>query len=322
MEHAGMAKRSADLVQDEHDDESPADAYEAEMRRRRWRRRLWVSVIVLVLFFIGAVAVLPTTRYGILGLLRGEHFFRGMPTSYWRREVVQGLSGHAPSMIDRWVANVERRLGLNPRAEAAPDAALKEGDPAAVPVLVDLLADKHEGVRVLACTGLTTVGEGGRDDPAKLAALTPALPALVALLRDGSKQDQYYVSLALAEVGPEAKEAVPILAKYLRGERHELFRTVYARALLSIAPDHDAALPRLVLGLNSTDSSVRSETTLALTRLLDARGEAGRAALRARRDEVVPALRACEQLEIKDNFAQSATARRCQELLRQLGEAR
>lgn len=34
-----------------------------------------------------AVLAMPFCRYGIVGLIRGESFYKGRPTSYWRGAV-------------------------------------------------------------------------------------------------------------------------------------------------------------------------------------------------------------------------------------------
>src|SRR5437588_7119408 len=113
MTHKKLSQRAPE-PEERDEEESPADAYERVMRRRRWRRRIIVLVLVLVLLVIGLAALLPTTRYGFLGLVRGEHFFRGKPTSFWRRELFRAGAPQQPTLLDRFLQDVERRLGLNP----------------------------------------------------------------------------------------------------------------------------------------------------------------------------------------------------------------
>jgi hypothetical protein len=42
----------------------------------------------------GTLAIAVSTLWGIVGLVRGESFFKGRPTSYWKRSIQQGLPNH------------------------------------------------------------------------------------------------------------------------------------------------------------------------------------------------------------------------------------
>jgi hypothetical protein len=50
---------------------------------RRWR--LWLTLGLLLL--LGSLALVPSVRWRVVGWVRGEAFYQGRPTTYWRRQV-------------------------------------------------------------------------------------------------------------------------------------------------------------------------------------------------------------------------------------------
>ena len=50
------------------------------MIRRRWRLLLALTLLLLA----GGLALVPGVRWPVYGWLRGEAFYQGRPTSYWR----------------------------------------------------------------------------------------------------------------------------------------------------------------------------------------------------------------------------------------------
>jgi hypothetical protein len=138
----------------------------------------------------------------VRGWLCGEAFYQGRPTSYWSRELgrwepaalVRVRTGNvvedasisllssievAPGPDERAIRSVLRMFqrnayrrtpGLLDRAagyvgielEHPACPPLLDGDPAAGPVLRELLDDPSESVRAIAKHGLRSIGEGNR----------------------------------------------------------------------------------------------------------------------------------------------------------------
>src|SRR5205807_664204 len=84
----------------------------------------------------GIALVIPRSHFAIMGLLHGEAFYGGRPVSYWA-----GAFRKDPFIGDQ--GDVGKRL--------------REGGPAAVPVLCRLLADDDEQVRSQALIALRLI---------------------------------------------------------------------------------------------------------------------------------------------------------------------
>jgi hypothetical protein len=140
------------------------------------RRRL-LGVGVAVLATAGAALLFPPPRAVLFGLLRGEKFYAGRPTSHWSAAVTAYLDGPfrsdlVPATPLDWLKRL-CRIGV-PRYRPATAAPFHDPDPAAVPVLVDLLRDPTPQVRRYAAARLGALGPRAR----------VAVPALLALLQD------------------------------------------------------------------------------------------------------------------------------------------
>jgi len=115
-------------------------------------------------------------------------------------------------------------------------------DPAAIPVLVDLLDDEDDQVRYFACNALVAHGPAAvpavpalrrmlrHDDIYQrrnavncLAAIgsgaRPALPDLIQALDEDDAWVNYFAATALGKIGPAAREAIPALRQLLASER-------------------------------------------------------------------------------------------------------
>ena len=101
------------------------------------------------------------------------------------------------------------------------------------------------------CSGLTDLGE-------------PAVPTLVTELKNPSMR--YWATLALGEMGPQAKSAVDPLSKSLDDVQPAVRREALI-ALAKIGPDAAAAAPTVVARLSDPDSAVRNAAALALGRM-------------------------------------------------------
>jgi hypothetical protein len=183
------------------------------------RRVLYLAGLTLVLL---AASQIPFVRSGVTGLLRGESFYRGRPTSYWREELKE-WKDELPQptdwfwplrqvLPDRFLPDAppvyvlslfSGRCMMGGELEPNPRLSMFGGDPDAVGVLVELLRDPEAWVRCDAAQALGAVGPGGE----------AGVPALVVALDDESLEVARNAAWALGEMGPGAKAAVPALTR-------------------------------------------------------------------------------------------------------------
>lgn len=123
-----------------------------------------------------------------------------------------------------------------------------------LPLVLRLLEDTDPAMVMPA---LHTIAEGGAD----------VVPALVKALDHA--EARYWACLVLAEIGPEAKAAVPGLMKTLGDERPEV-RLQAVIALGQIGPASKPAVANLVKALDDEFPSVRSAAVYALGKIGDA----------------------------------------------------
>jgi hypothetical protein len=226
-------------------------------------------VIIGVAFL---VLWLDPTRV-LWGGLRGEAFFQGRPTSYWRWELIESRKcvvpmGSIPVIQppDTTINRFRTWVGIEPTYLAAP--AVTKGDIEAIPVLVELLNDVDEDVRAEAVDLLNTMLVFHRLDAAR-AALRSALqsthrdvrwraaerlqwvdseaaavliPIFVEWLQNDDWQRREAGARALERLGPKASEAGPALIEALRREDPELphLRNWMEAALRAIRPEEAA----------------------------------------------------------------------------------
>lgn len=125
----------------------------------------------------------PIPRAVVLGFLRGERFYQGMPTSYWSKRIREGPFPYSSGEIVQvdyrtWVPatsvdELKSWLGLQ-HTVAAFQYPLRENDPEAIPVLIELLKDPSSTVRMYAAETLGAFGPRA----------VSALPTLSELLDD------------------------------------------------------------------------------------------------------------------------------------------
>jgi hypothetical protein len=216
-------------------------------------KKRWLLVPLLLFLLAGLALWLDPTRI-LWGLLRGEAFFDGRPTSYWSRELAKlGQRAGGPWATNynidrdgpRWWDSVSTGLGL--QLYSGPNIEVVRGnDPKAVPVLCELAKDNNPYVRwcvmrVLpdkaTCTDmeiivpvLTTaladpdfdVRMAAADNLSKLegADVDSAIPVLIEALQHEQPWMQVKGVEALAALGPRAKPAVPALVQLWKDEDH------------------------------------------------------------------------------------------------------
>lgn len=117
-----------------------------------------------------------------------------------------------------------------------------------IPLVLKLLEDSDPAMVMPA---LHTIAEAGAE----------VVPALVEAMEH--PEGRYWASLVLADIGPEAKAAVPALQKALADKRPEV-RLQAVIALGEIGPAAKAATPALVKSLDDEFPSVRSAAVFSL----------------------------------------------------------
>jgi HEAT repeat protein len=122
-----------------------------------------------------------------------------------------------------------------------------------IPLVIKVLEDADPAVVMPA---LHTLAEGG----------AAVVPALVEAL--DHKEARYWSCLVLAEIGPDAKDAAPALAKVVADERPEV-RLEALVALGEIGPGAKAAAPAAIKALGDAEVSVQYSAAYALGRIAD-----------------------------------------------------
>jgi len=123
------------------------------------------------------------------------------------------------------------------------------------------LTDTDPGTRLRAATSLAELGE-------------PAVPPLIALLKDPREDARFQAVRTLGRLGPAASPAVPDLVALLKDDELT-FPSSTAEALAAIGRE---AVPALRAALDDDDDGLRYWAVCALGRMAD-RGDAGLDAL-------------------------------------------
>lgn len=97
------------------------------------RRRYWVPLLLVVLF---AASAWFDVHYHVIGWFRGDEYYRGLPTTYWRNLATYQLKG--PSA---WQQTFHRWTGIAPPPKLE-KVDLFRGNPDADAVLTQLIDDQ------------------------------------------------------------------------------------------------------------------------------------------------------------------------------------
>lgn len=180
-----------------------------------------------------ALALIPDARWRVVGWVRGESFYAGRPTRYWSERVAAWMHpGSDGTPADGQERTDPLRL-LDRRGEVAPPFG-QPPDPAAVPVLRELLRDEDRQVCLFACQALARLGPQAE----------PAVAALANLLGHPDVSRRRNAAMALAALGPVGRGGVPALTRALRDE-DEWVAYQAATALGRIGKDAAEAVPAL-----------------------------------------------------------------------------
>lgn len=175
------------------------------------RMRRWVIVGSVCLGLLAGLLLEPTSRLVLLGWMRGESLYRGRPTGYWHRDLSRCeelwsflsqdyyLSGPEPTPIEEWLSwllGSKQKAGVGGLGSEDFDRRFPVlgGDPAAVPVLVELLQYPDCKARREAAEGLRRIGPGAEE----------AVPALVEIAQTTPDYALYLCARwALSSIDPE-----------------------------------------------------------------------------------------------------------------------
>jgi hypothetical protein len=133
-------------------------------------------------------------------------------------------------------------------------------------LIVQLIEDKDSKKRLLALFDLEVIG------PRRFEGILQAVA--LAMEKDAEATVRVEAALALGRMGEDGKDAVPVLAKVLRGDKDERVRQVAARSLLQMMPHAKKALQALVEALEDSSGPTRAAAAEAIKAL----GEEARSA--------------------------------------------
>lgn len=169
---------------------------------------------IILALYSGAVLLIPIPRLVLLGCLRSESFYSGRPTSWWSAEVKQWrfseefdlweLGGYwplweaQPCFFDEWLVTY---FGMIRTPVPAIDTLLiLQADPAAIPVLLELLKDEDPRVRWAGAVGLGRIG----------VKVKPAFRDILQIANDEDRWVQRAVWAAMLQIDEEAANKVGI----------------------------------------------------------------------------------------------------------------
>ncbi|QDU40986.1 HEAT repeat protein [Maioricimonas rarisocia] len=260
-----------------------------------------IGLLLIGLLVVAAAVVwLEPTRVG-WGLVTGEAFYEGRPTSYWRNALAGPADARAEAEAalqnggneavpvltelaagkagDDWKGSEVRILALDMLGAIGPDAS------EAIPVVTAALEDEDGHLRSVAAVNLPKIGaEAEQAVPAltKLAAMDPrpeviraisvyreeaasSLPVLVKILEDHAHdtETRWNAARTLGKLGPRGVQAVEVLVRCLKDEESTV-REHSAEALGDIGPPAVTTVPDLVSVLDDPATRVRRDAVRSL----------------------------------------------------------
>jgi HEAT repeat protein len=248
-------------------------------------KKVLLVFAIVVLAALGVVMLVPTFRLILIGLIKGERFYRGRPTSYWvtalkdknvslRKEAAYAL-GRLPPEPDKVIpplSGAEAEAAVPALIEALNDedlyvrkyaiSALQSMGleaKAAIPAIVEKLRDPEESVRQSAAHKL---GYMKGVDP------KVAVPPLTEALKDKDSLVRVNAANSLRRVGGEIKIVIPVLLEVLQNKNYpSSTRREAAWSLGWIGPPATKAIPSLLQLVNDEDETVRAAVMEALKKI-------------------------------------------------------
>jgi hypothetical protein len=176
------------------------------------RRRKRLAALIAGFALVVALA-LPGVRWRLLGWIRGEPFWRGMPASYYAARIRAAQKEYDGTAIaprdsgqaEKWVRQ-KLSTGVADAVWGGPAPFLldhERPDAAAVPVLAILMTQPEPRVRKFAAESAAVLRHQA----------APLLPELVTLLDDPDRGVREMAALALGHLGPAARPAIPRLTQ-------------------------------------------------------------------------------------------------------------
>src|SRR5579862_7526586 len=111
------------------------------------RLMLWLALVIVP----GGLVALPAVHWPAIGLARGEAFYQGRPTSWWREECKRWVIVPLPGGAEIWMrrpsgSQSREKLPRTVQSRGVPFMPLLKKDPASLPVLLALLQEKDSRV--------------------------------------------------------------------------------------------------------------------------------------------------------------------------------
>jgi hypothetical protein len=215
------------------------------------KKRLRIVIALFLVLFVVAILAIPENRLTISGYIRGEHLFKGRPTSYWRYKVEQYIfwcEHRRPRAKSTW----EKLFSFISSSDRDPKPDVLWGNPKAVPVLIDLTRERNNlRLFVEAYQTLSTLGRSARD----------AIPTLKEDVKDEDTYRSMRALIVLRQMGPDG---VPIVIGALKDDRPQI-RIQAAAELGRIGLDARVAVPDLIQALEDKEEGVSTWAAISLT---------------------------------------------------------
>jgi hypothetical protein len=213
--------------------------WRAEKSKLKTRSRsFWRLALALALVSSTAILlVIPETRYALPGLWRGERFYSGRPTSYWRWRILAYDHGYGQSTWADWYDWLEEHIPFLPHYDRIAGEPLAACDAGAAPMLGQLIGDSEPIVSARAAFHLiahfgdwataawtlsrslrsapTEVRRNAVDRMAEMDVPIASLLVLKPMLSDNDLATRVQAAVSVLEIRPDDVGALSALVKAL-----------------------------------------------------------------------------------------------------------